>query len=60
MTVTDIITDETRPLTQEELDDRRDLHRWRFRVIAFYVVMLVSYVLVFAGGYWVRESGWLQ
>ena len=60
MTVTDIVTGVTRPMTVDELEDRRDLKRWRLRLAVFYILILVGGVVAFVGGYWVRETGWLS
>ena len=60
MTITDIMTGVTRPMTADELGDRRDLKRWRFRLAVFYILILIVCVAVFVGGYWVRETGWLS
>ena len=58
MTITDIITDETRPMTEDELEEKRFFRRLRWGVVGLYVFLLGVAGLIFWAGVSVGRVGW--
>ena len=58
MTVTDIITDTTRPMTADELEERQFFRRLRWGLAGLYLVTLIGAVTIFVAGYFTGAAGW--
>lgn len=58
MTFTDIITEESRPMTTEEIKEQQFFRRLRWGLVGLYVFLLGIAALIFWAGVSVGRAGW--